>query len=228
LSNSKKQPEKNQPEQEPVVVSHEELEELKRDMRSAKLTAWIEANQQKIIAGVVALIVVIAGISLWKEHRESQRASAATLYQQALNTTQLEDRSSLLQAIIKDYDDTVYGDLARLLLVNADPEHASDYLQALLARSDVNDGIKMQARLDLAQLRIDAGDKAAALELLAVGGGSDYEQLRHYLMAQAASDDAERIVHLKKARDAISHDATLSQRIDKQLSILDAAAAGQS
>lgn len=222
MSNKKKQPE-----QEPIDVSHEELEELKRDMRSAQLTAWAIANQQKIIAGVVALLMVIVGISLWKEHRASQRASAATLYQQALNTQQADDKRSLLQAVIKDYDDTVYGDLARLLLVNVDEEHAAEYLQALMVRPGVDDSIKMQARLDLAQLRLDAGDKAAARELLATGGAADYEQLRQYLMAQAANDDAERVEHLKKARDATSHDAELSQRIERQLSTLDAAAAGQ-
>jgi len=222
LSNKPKQPE-----QEPIDVSHEELEELKRDMRSAQLTAWATANQQKIIAGVVALLMLIVGVSLWKEHRASQRASAATLYHQALNTQQSDDKRALLQAVIKDYDDTVYGDLARLLLVNVDEEHAAEYLQALMARPDVDDSIKMQARLDLAQLRLDAGDKAAARELLATGGAADYEQLRQYLLAQAASDDAQRVEHLKKARDAISHDAELSQRIDKQLSAPDAAAEGQ-
>jgi len=222
LSNKKKQPE-----QEPIDVSHEELEELKRDMRSAQLTAWAIANQQKIIAGVVALLMVIVGVSLWKEHRASQRASAATLYQQALNMQQADDKRSLLQAIIKDYDETVYGDLARLLLVNVDEEHAAEYLQALMERPDVDVSIKVQARLDLAQLRLDAGDKAAARELLATGGVADYEQLRQYLMAQAANDDAERVEHLKKARDAISHDAELSQRIERQLSTLDASAAGQ-
>jgi predicted negative regulator of RcsB-dependent stress response len=222
LSNKPKKPE-----QEPIDVSHEELEELKREMRSAQLTAWAIANQQKIIAGVVVLLMVIVGVSLWKEHRASQRASAATLYQQALNVQQVDDKRSLLQAIIKDYDDTVYGDLARLLLVNVDEEHAAEYLQALMDRPDVDDSIKMQARLDLAQLRLDAGDKAAARELLATGGLADYEQLRHYLLAQAASDDAQRVEHLKKARDAISHDAELSQRIERQLSTLDAAAAGQ-
>ena len=222
MSNKKKQPE-----QEPIDVSHEELEELKRDMRSAQLTAWAMANQQKIIAAVVALLMVIVGISLWKEHRASQRASAATLYQQALNVQQVDDKRSLLQAIIKDYDDTVYGDLARLLLVNVDEENAAEYLQALMQRPDVDVSIKMQARLDLAQIRLDAGDKAAARELLATGGLADYEQLRQYLMAQAANDDAERVEHLKKARDAISHDAELSQRIERQLSALGAAAEGQ-
>lgn len=226
MSNDKKQPEKKK-QPEPLDVSHEELEELKRDMRSAQLTAWATANQQKIIAGVLALLMLIVGVSLWKEHRASQRASAATLYHQALNTQQADDKRALLQAVIKDYDETVYGDLARLLLVNVDEEHAAEYLQELMSRPDVDDSIKIQARLDLAQLRLDDGDRAAASELLEEGVGADYEQLRQYLMAQVASDDAQRVEHLKKASEAISHDAELGQRIQKQLSTLDASAAGQ-
>ncbi|OIO67670.1 MAG: hypothetical protein COW19_10240 [Zetaproteobacteria bacterium CG12_big_fil_rev_8_21_14_0_65_55_1124] len=220
---------KKQPENEPIDVSHEELEELKREMRSAQLTAWAMANQQKIIAGLVALLLLIVGVSLWKEHRESQRASAAALYHQALNSQQQEDRRSMLQAVIKDYDDTVYGGLSRLLLARADAEHAEQYLQELMARSDVDGGIKMQARLDLAQLKIEAGDKAAALALLAERGGADYEQLRQYLMAQATNDEAGRIEHLQKARDAISHDDALRQSIEQQLSTQNksATAAGQ-
>ena len=222
MSNDKKQPEKA-----PIEVSHEEIDELRREMRSAQITAWAEANQQKIIAGVVAIIVLIAGISMWKDHRESQRASAATLYHQALGAQHLEDRLSMLQAIIKDYDNTVYGGLARLLLANADPENAASYLQTLMGRSDVDNGIRTQARLDLARIRIKAGDKAAAAKLLEAPAPADYEQLRQYLMAQATADKTGRIEHLKKARDATSHDAELSQRIEEQLSTLGAGTAGQ-
>jgi len=215
------------PENAPIDVSHEEIEELKRDMRSAQLTAWAEANQKNIIAGVVAVVMLIVGVSLWKEHAESQRASAATLYHQAMNTAQQEDKRSMLLEVIKDYDNTVYGGLARLLLVNADPEHAAEYLQALMVRSDLDNGIRTQARLDLAKLKIAVGDKAAANTLLEAAAPADYEQLLHYLMAQAASDDAGRIIHLQKARDAISNDADLSQRIEQQLSGLGSSAAGQ-
>lgn len=216
-----------QPEIEPIDVTHEDIEGLKRDMRSARLTAWAEANRNNIMGAVVVVVLLLVGISLWKEHTVSQRASAATLYHQALNTEQQEDRRSMLQEIIKDYDNTVYGGLARLLLVNADADHAAEYLQALISRSDMDTGIRTQARLDLAQLKIDAGDKAAANKLLDTPAPADYEQLRQYLLAQAASDDAARIAHLQKARDAVSNDADLSRRIEQELSTLDSAAAGQ-
>jgi predicted negative regulator of RcsB-dependent stress response len=212
---------------EPIDVSNEELDELKRDMRSAQLTAWAMANQKAIIAGLIAVVLLIVGVSLWKQHHDTQRASAASLYYQALNTRNEGDRRSLLKAVIKDYDNTVYGGLARLLLVPVDSGNAAQYLQELMNRSDVSRGIRTQARLDLAKLKLSAGDKAAVRELLAKPCDADYEQLRHYLLAQAADDTAGRIEQLKKAHDAISHDAVLSQRIEQQLSTLDTAAAGK-
>lgn len=199
-------------------VSHEDIEELKRDMRSAQFAAWAEANQQKLIAAVVAVIAIIVAVSLWKDHRDSQRASAATLYVQALNTTKQDDRRAMLQEVIKDYDNTVYGGLARLLLASNDPAHAADYLQAAMNRTDLDNGIRTQARLDLAQLKINAGDKAAANQLLSTAVGTDYEQLRQYLLAEAAPDAASRIEHLKNARDAVSHDTELARQIEQKLS----------
>ncbi|MDQ6971255.1 MAG: tetratricopeptide repeat protein [Mariprofundaceae bacterium] len=209
---------KKKPEQEPVDVSHEEMDELKRDMRSAQLTAWAQANQNKLIAGVVVFILLLVGISMWKENRQTQRASAATLYHQALAAPSGGDRASLLQTVMRDYDNTVYGGLSRLLLAASGDEQADAYLQEVLDRSDMDAGIKMQARLDLAQLHLNKGDKGEARKLLATRGGADYEQLRHYLMAQAADTDAERLQHLQKARDAVANDAELSKRIEQEIS----------
>jgi len=218
---------KKKPEQEPVDVSHEEMDELKRDMRSAQLTAWAQANQNKLIAGVVVFILLLVGISMWKEHRQAQRASAATLYHQALAAPQGGDRTSLLQTVMRDYDNTVYGGLSRLLLAASGDEQADAYLQEVLDRSDMDAGIKMQARLDLAQLHLNKGEKAEARKLLATRGGADYEQLRHYLLAQAADSDAERLQHLQKARDAVANDAELSKRIEQEISAAGAALPGQ-
>jgi len=218
---------KKKPEQEPVDVSHEEMDELKRDMRSAQLTAWAQANQNKLIAGVVVFILLLVGISMWKEHRQAQRASAATLYHQALAAQPGGDRTSLLQTVMRDYDNTVYGGLSRLLLAASGDGKAAAYLQEVMARADMDAGIKTQARLDLAQLYLNKGDKAEARKVLATRGGADYEQLRHYLLAQAADTGAERLQHLQKARDAVANDAELSKRIEQEISAAGAAQPGQ-
>ncbi|MDX8391318.1 MAG: tetratricopeptide repeat protein [Mariprofundaceae bacterium] len=217
MSNDKKQ-DKNQP----IDVNQKDMDELKRDMRSAHLNAWAKENQQKLIAAAVAVLVVLISISFWKEHRDTQRASAATLYHQALNAAQDADKLSLLQSVVNDYDSTAYAALAHLLLAKVDSTHAAEHLLALLNRSDIDAGIRAQARMDLARLHLAAGDKAATRSLLGDHGAADYEQLRHYLLSQAAADDAERIEHLRKARDAGSHDTELAQRIEQQLLMLGA------
>lgn len=201
-----------------VDVSAEEMDELKRDMRSARLNAWAKAHQQQLMIGAAVLLAVLVSVSFWKEHRDAQRASAASLYYQALNTSKAADKQSLLKSVIRDYDNTAYGALARLLLATVDDAHAAEYLQALLARHDVDRGIRNQARLDLARIRLAAGDKQGARKLLETKAPPAYEQLRQYLLAQAASDADERIRHLQKAKEAESHDAGLARRIAQQLS----------
>jgi len=210
--------------QQPLEVSQQDMDELKRDMRSAHLNAWAKAHQQQIIGGLVALLIVLVGISLWKEHRDTQRASAAALYYQALNARQDDDKRALLQSILNDYDSTAYASLARMLMAKVDSAHAEKHLHFLLERSDVDNGVKAQARMDLARLELAAGKKDAALKLLAANAGSAYEQLRHYLMAQASDSDADRIKHLEKARDSDSYDPELTRRIAEQLSALGQAA----
>jgi len=206
--------------QQPIEVSKQDMDELKRDMRSAHLNAWAKEHQQQIIGGLVALLIVLVGISFWKEHRDTQRASAAALYYQALNAKQNGDKRTLLKSIINDYDNTAYASLARILMAKVDSVHAETYLRALLDRTDIDSGMKAQARMDLARIKIAAGDKAAALKLLSEPVGRAYEQLRYYLMAQASDNDAERIQHLQSANDAQSYDTELARSIGQQLGAL--------
>jgi len=206
----------------PVEVSHEDMDELKRDMRSAHLTAWAQENQQKIIAAIIALLLVIVGSSLWKEHIATQRASAATLYHQALNTTDSNTRRSMLETVVKDYSGTAYGGMAQLLLAKVDREHADQHLVALLSNSAPDKEMDWQAQLDLARTYLRKGDKAKAREILAKSVGKDYEQLRHYLMADASESDADRVAHLEQALNSVSHDAELKKHIEKRLSVLKA------
>jgi len=206
----------------PVEVSHEDMDELKRDMRSAHLTAWAQENQQKIIIAIVVLLIVIVGASLWKEHVATQRASAATLYHQALNSTDTDAKRAMLQTLVKDYASTAYGGMAQLLLAKVDQEHADKHLIALLSNSALDKEMGWQAQLDLARSYLRKGDKAKAREALAKPVGKDYEQLRHYLMADASESDSDRKTHLEQALNSVSHDAELKKRIEKRLAELKA------
>jgi len=201
-------------------VSHEDMDELKRNMRSAHLTVWVQENQQKIIAAVVALLLVIVGASLWKEHIATERASAATLYHEALNTANADSKRALLQSIVRDYANTAYAGMGQLLLAHVDAKHADQHLEALLSSSTVDQEMRWQAQLDLANVWLRKGDKAKANKVLATPVGKDYEQLRHYLMAEASGSDTDKVSHLEQALDSVSHDAVLKKTIKKQLAEL--------
>jgi len=210
----------NKPQPNPVEVSREEMDELKRDMRSAHLMAWAQENQQKVIAIIVVLLLVIVGVSLWKEHITTQRASAATLYHQALNSADADAKRSLLEKVVKDYASTAYGGMAQLLLAKVDQEHAAQHLVALLSSSIVDREMRWQAQLDLARAWLRKGDKAQARKILEKSVGKDYEQSRHYLMAEASKNDTERMHHLEQALNSISHDTGLKKHIEKRLAEL--------
>jgi predicted negative regulator of RcsB-dependent stress response len=198
-----------------------EMEELKRDMRSAQIVDWMQNNQQQLIAGAVALLLLLAGGSLWMEHNRSQKDSAAALYHKALATKGAEDQKALLEMVIKDYGDTGYGSLANLYMAKL-VDQPEPYLNALIHGAASTQELAWQARLDLAEWYL-AGDRVDdAKALLAEKVGKQYEQLRHYLLAEAASDKAEKQKHLQMSFDAASNDEVLKTRVESMLAELGA------
>jgi len=212
---------------EPVTPEHEndvafaaEMDELKRDMHTAQLADWVQNNRQQLIAGAVAVLIALAGSSLWIEHDKSQKDSAATLYHQAL-AAKGDDKQAMLELVVKDYGDTGYGSLAHLYLAKIGD--SEEHLKALIHGAGSTVELAWQARLDLAEFYLSKGKVDEAKAQLAESVGKQYEQLRHFLMAEAASDAGEKVTHLKKALDAKSNDAFLKARIESMISELDAA-----
>jgi len=194
--------------------SQGEMDELKRDMRSAKWTHWAQTNQKNIIAAIIAVVVILIAGGMWQEHNKSQHGAAATLYQQAMNEQDVSSKLSLMQSVVTQFGSSSYSALAQMQLVNLDQSNAETHLQALIDHPEAMKEWVWQARLDMAALKIEQGDKAAARALLAKTVGNQYQQLRHYLMAMAASDAAEKEKHLQKALDAVSNDNDLKNRIE--------------
>jgi len=210
--------EKNQQNQPVEAPLEAEMAELKRDMRSAQLTAWLEANTQSVIAGVIALVLVLIGGGLWLEHSKTERASAATVYQQALGEKDAGNKVALLQKIVSDFSGSSYATMAEMQMASVDGENAEAHLQAVIHASGAMQEWVWQARLDLAELKLQVGDKAAARSVLEAQVGSQYEQLRQYLLAEASDDAAEQQTHLQKALDAPSLDNDLKSKIESMLS----------
>lgn len=201
-----------------------EMEELKRDMRSAQVADWLQQNQQQVIAGAIAFLILLAGVGLYIEQGKAQRASAASLYHQAMVISDVEKRQALFDTVVKDYADTAYAALAHLQLAKfGDTEQ---HLNAVIHGTGASDELVWQARLDLAEFYLQQDNRSQAMVILNEPTGKQYEQLRHYLMAEASESDSERRTHLEKARDAISNDEFLNDRIEAELKSLNAAAAG--
>jgi len=194
-----------------------EMDGLKREMRSARWMAWVESNQKSFMAVVAALLLVLLATGLWIESDKSQRASAATLYQQALAAADVSVKQTLMVNVTKDYASSSYAALALTQLAGIDVANREAHLKALIAHSAAMQEWVWQAKLDLAELKLEQGDKAAAMQELQTQFGKQYQQLRHYLMAQASDDAVEAQKHLQQALDAEAVDSLLKQKIESLL-----------
>lgn len=197
-----------------------ELEDLKREMRAASWVNWLESNRAFLMRSAIVLVIGILAVGLWTEHVKSHRESAATLYLQAVQAVETADKISLLEKVSKDFSDTTYAALAQMLLVGLDDAHAEQHLLALLDHPKADESWKWQARLELAGIYLEKKDADRARSLLAEPMGPAYEQWRQFLLARAASNDADRRQHLKLARQADQVDAQLSEKIDRWLAEL--------
>jgi len=196
-----------------------EIEELKRDMRSAQIIDWAQKNRQQLIAAAVAVLLLLAGGSLWLERNKTQKESAANLYHKALASTDVEEKKAMLDMVIREYDGSGYAALAHLYMAKISDQPEA-HLNALIHGAASTPELAWQARLDLAEWYLGNGRAADAKALLAEPVGKQYEQLRHYLLAEASNDAAEKRQHLQKSLDASSNDAVLKARVESMLSEL--------
>jgi predicted negative regulator of RcsB-dependent stress response len=194
-----------------------EMDELKREMRSAKWAAWVQDNKQSLLAGVVVLVLVLLSSGLWIENERAHRASAAILYQQALSAQDVAIKQTLLERVKNDFSDSSYGALALMQLARVDSDNTEVHLKALINHRKAMEEWVWQAQLDLAELKIEQGDVQTARKYLEKPVGKQYEQLRHYLIAETLTDAAEKEEHLRKALEAPSLDNSLKSKIESML-----------
>jgi len=205
------------------IVDGTEFVELKRDMQSAKVIAWLEYNQQQLIAGAVVIVLLLVGVSLWKERELAHKEAAALMYIKAINNTNAEEKEALLDSVIKTYPDTGYATLAGLQQnSSASVDKRKEALEMLVATQGAPE-FSWQARLDLASLYMAEGESDKVSELLESHMGKHFEQARYALLAEASSTPDEKIAFLQKAVDAETHDKDLTANLEAQLALLKAA-----
>ena len=105
---------------------------------------WWQENGKAIVFGVVVGLSTIFGWRSWQTHVAQQAEAASGLYQQLLISVR-DDKSdeakTAAQKIIKDYDDTTYAVLARLMLAKfaiADKEldTAEEHLRTAMEKTN--------------------------------------------------------------------------------------------
>ncbi|MDQ6980884.1 MAG: tetratricopeptide repeat protein [Ghiorsea sp.] len=214
----KKKKEENAPVE--GMIDGTDFVELKRDMQSAKVMAWLEYNQQQLIAGVIVLLLALVGVSVWKEQQLTEKNSAALVYMKAINTADETQRASLLDTVTSEYAGTGYAILAKLQKIKISDAPEKQVLLRSLIESKVAPEFVWQARLDLAELLITEGKSAEAEEVLAERLGKEYEQARYALLASLTEDKVEKVTLIQKALDAVSNDNDLVTRLEAELASL--------
>jgi len=215
---------KKEQENTPVegIVDGSEFVELKRDMQSAKLIAWLQYNQQQLIAAGVVLVLALVGSSLWQAQQQTQKEAAALMYIKATNNLDAAERFALLDAVIKEYPDSGYATLARLQKSAAqDVETRKVALQALIDHKGAPEFV-WQARLDLASIYIAEGKVEKAKAMLDSRLGKHYEQARYAMLSNITDDVGEKEILIQKALDAESLDNDLKANLEAELAQLKA------
>jgi len=194
-----------------------EMDDLKRDVQSAQLQAWLRKHQQSLTVAIVLILLGITAASLWTQRLNSQKDAAASLYFQGLNQSDTAKKQAVLGDVVKDYSNTGYAVLARLQLAALAENPVEDY-RAIMNDDDLAQSFRWQARLDLAEYYINHGNPSDAKPLLEARVGKQYQQLRFYLLAQVSSDDAKQ-QYLRQALDAASNDSKLKEKIESALGV---------
>lgn len=202
-----------------VPVDHPEaaieMEELKRDVQSAQIAAFLHKYQQHLTIAAVLILLAATGASLWTENQHSQKEAAASLYYQALSQQDSEKKIAALSDVSKDYGSTAYALLSRLQLAALSEEPEEAY-RNLIDDQNFPQVFRWQAQLDLAEYFVDHSRVDEARPLLETRTGKQFEQLRYFLLSQI-STGSEQQDYLRKALDAKSNDQLLKEKIESLL-----------
>ncbi len=179
------------------MAAYEEQEDLDR------LKAWWNNYGNSVILGIALGVVILVGFRYWTQHREQQLHTAAGLYERMFQDVYAKKSGDALktgESLINEYSSTPYAGMAGLMLARLDFEagdvaKARERLQWVLAHAD-DAAVKHAARLRLARIHLDSGDKEAALALLNVkersGFEAEYEELKGDILVSQGQRDAAR------------------------------------
>ncbi len=164
------------------MSAYAEQEDLER------LKAWWKNYGSSIIVGILLGAALLAGFRFWTKYNEEQLHAAAEVYERMFQSFHGKNPAAaqrLGESLIDRYASTPYAGMAGLLLARlhfeaGDTVKARQHLQWVLDKAD-DAAVRHAARLRLARILLDAGDKEAALTRLNVknraGFEAEYEEL---------------------------------------------------
>ncbi len=198
------------------------------DEELEKLKSWWKSYGNSVIAGIVLGVVLLGGITYWKQHKAEGATQASMLYDTLIssaaqnNATVVGDVGTKL---ISDYSATAYAGKAALILARLsydanDVEGARKHLQWAVDHA-TETATRQAARLRLARILIElqALDQALVLANISDTGGfaSEYQELRgDIFLAQGKKAEARSayVQALKDLTKGSSYERVLKMKLD--------------
>lgn len=163
-----------------AYADQEELEKLK---------TWWQEYGNSLLLGIALGAAVLIGVRYWNQYTEQRLETASVLYVQMLqdiNMKKPDTARKLGESLINDYSSTPYAGMAGLILARldfgaGDASAARQRLQWVVDHAK-DEATTHAARLRLARLFLNNGEKDAALALLNVkdktGFKTEYAELQ--------------------------------------------------
>jgi len=165
------------------------LDAYNPDDQLANLKAWWKQYGKALIAGVAIGALVLGGLNYWKVYKTRRAENASLLYEALLGDVQqgkTDNISTTATKLVHDYATTPYAGKAALLLARQrfDAKDLTGARQQLewAVKNATETAVQHTARLRLARLLLEQGDKDGALALTNVkdmqGFASAYDELK--------------------------------------------------
>lgn len=165
------------------------MEAYNPDDQLASLKNWWKQYGKALIAGVIIGLMLLGGGTYWKQYKNQRAEAAAQIYENLLADLQQnkpDAASAAATKLMQDYDATPYAGKSALLLARLrfdvkDISGARTQLEwAMKNATEIS--VQHSARLRLARLQLDQGEREAALALVTIqdtnGFASEYEEVK--------------------------------------------------
>jgi predicted negative regulator of RcsB-dependent stress response len=151
------------------------------DEQVEAIKKWWKENGKSVIGGVIIGVAVLYGGKMWFEQRNQHIENASAEYEamiQDLNQDKQNEAADRGAAILGQYSDTTYGELAALAMAKIKVDEndlvaAKSHLQWALDHAK-QDEIKRIARLRLARVLHAEGKEDEALQLLNIAAADKF------------------------------------------------------